>query len=297
LEGVAYVNGEYYKANEAKISIFDQGFIFGDGVYDTLVVKNGFIFKLREHVDRLYRSAQAIKIQIPMSKETFEEKVIETVKRSGFKDAYLKCIVTRGIGQKPILGRGETVNPSIVVFAVPPVSVVSTDKIEKGAKLVSTTIKRSHPSSVDPRVKSLNYLPNMLMRLEAIELGADEAVSYDYEGYVSEGGAENIFVIKKGVLKTPAKGILEGVTRETVMEMAKSLRYKVQITDLTKYDLYTADEVFLCSTAGGIFPVVDIDGRKIGEGRVGPITRKFIELYNKTLAEGYLGTQVFKKGM
>jgi len=293
MEGVAYVNGKYFKASEAKISIFDQGFIFGDGVYDTLVVRNGYIFKLDKHIDRLYRSAKAVKITPPLDKEELKKIVIETVRRSGLRDAYLKCIITRGIGRKPVLGKGETIKPTVVVFAVPPVSVVDEEKIEKGAKLVSTTIKRTHPESIDPRVKSLNYLPNMLMRREAVELGADESITYDYSGYVAEGGAENLFIVRGRTLLTPARGILEGITRETVMEMARDEGYEVRETDLTKYDLYTADEVFLCSTAGGIFPVTEIDGRKIGDGRVGPVTKLMIEKYEKLLTEGTHGTKVF----
>jgi len=293
MEGVAYVNGKYFKASEAKISIFDQGFIFGDGVYDTLVVRNGYIFKLDKHIDRLYRSAKAVKITPPLDKEELKKIIIETVRRSGLRDAYLKCIITRGIGRKPVLGKGETIKPTVVVFAVPPVSVVDEEKIEKGAKLVSTTIKRTHPESIDPRVKSLNYLPNMLMRREAVELGADESITYDYSGYVAEGGAENLFIVRGRTLLTPARGILEGITRETVMEMARDEGYEVRETDLTKYDLYTADEVFLCSTAGGIFPVTEIDGRKIGDGRVGPVTKLMIEKYEKLLTEGTHGTKVF----
>jgi len=293
MEGVAYVNGEYFRASEAKISIFDQGFIFGDGVFDTLVVKNGFIFKLEKHIDRLFRSAKAVKIALSLDKEALKEIVVETVRRSGLHDAYLKIIVTRGIGSKPILGRGATLQPSIIVFAVPPVSVVDEEKIRKGAKLVSSTIKRTHPESIDPRVKSLNYLPNMLMRREAVEVGADEAVMYDYSGYVAEGGAENIFTVRDRVFMTPAMGVLEGITRETVMEMAKEEGYEVVRTNLTKYDLYTADEVFLCSTAGGVFPVTEIDGRKIGDGTVGPVTELMMKKYDQMLLEGVYGTKVF----
>jgi len=294
-EGFAYINGEFCCKSEAKISIFDQGFIFGDGVFDTLVVRNGFIFKLDAHLDRLYRSAKAVMINIPIEKKEFKRIVVETVRRSGLLDAYLKCIVTRGIGKQPILGRGETTTPSIVVFVVPPVSVVSPEKIEEGAKLISTTIKRAHHESIDPRTKSLNYLPNVLMRLEAIQHGVDEAISFDYEGYVTEGGVENIFIIKDGVFKTPARGILEGITRETVMEYVKAEGQDVQETNLTKYDLYNADEIFLCSTAGGIFPVTEIDGRKIGDGCVGPKTKWVIQKYEKILTEGKHGTPVYKK--
>lgn len=293
MEGFAYVNGEYFKAEEAKISIFDQGFIFGDGVYDTFVVKNGGIFKLDQHVNRLYKSAKAVKIIPPLNKEELKEVIIETVKRSGLRDAYLKCIVTRGIGRRPVLGKGENIRSSVVVFSVPPVSVVDEEKKREGAKLVSTTIKRSHPESLDPRVKSLNYLPNMLMRREAIEVGADESITYDYQGNVAEGGAENIFIVKNGDLMTPSSGILEGITRETVIEMSREEGYDVTATNLKKYDLYTAEEVFLCSSAGGIFPVTEIDGRIIGEGKMGPITEQLMERYEKILTEGTHSTKVF----
>jgi len=292
-QGFAYINGEFFPKADAKISIFDQGFIFGDGVYDTLVVRNGFIFKLMEHLDRLYRSAKAVKITIPKSKSEFRDTIIETVRRSGLKDAYLKLIVTRGIGDRPVLGRGETVKPSIVIFAVPPVSVVNLEKLENGARLISTTIRRPHHETLDPRVKSLNYLPNMLMRLEAIQQGADEAISYDYDGYVTEGGAENLFVIKDGIFKTPVKGILEGITRETVIEMATEWGYEVKVINLTKYDLYNADEVFLCSSAGGVFPVTEIDGVLIADGTVGAISRRAMEAYERMLVEGVHGTPVY----
>jgi branched-chain amino acid aminotransferase len=292
-EGMVYINGEFYKPGEAKISVFDQGFIFGDGVFDTLVVVNGYIFKLDEHVDRLYRSAKAVRINIPLSKEEMKKATIETVKKSGLRDAYLKIIVSRGVGKKPVLGKGDVPKPTVVIFAVPPVSVVSEEKIEKGAKIISTTYKRPSLFSIDPRIKTTNYQANMLMRMEAIAKGADEAVSYDERGYVTECGAENIFVVKNNVIKTPKSGILEGITRETVIEIAKNLGYKVIETDIAKYDLYTADEVFLCSTAGGIFPVTDIDGVIIGEGKVGKITKKVIEEYNKMLKEGIHGTSVY----
>ncbi len=290
--GTAYVNGEFFPANEAKISIFDQGFIFGDGVYDTLVVANGYIFKLDEHIDRLYNSAQCIRIDVLMRKSELRNVVIETVRRSGLRDAYLKCIITRGIGKKPVMGRGETSRPTVVVFAVPPVSVVDESKVEKGARLVSTTIKRSHPESIDPRVKSINYLPNMLMRLEALDAGADEAISYDYRGFLSEGGAENIFIVKNGICKTPAMGILEGITRQTIIEIAKAQGLEVEATDLTKYDVYTADEVFLCSSAGGIFPITFVDGRRINDGKVGVITLNMLATYRKMLHNGTHGTKV-----
>lgn len=290
---VVFINDEYYSDDEAKISVFDQGLIFGDGVYDTMVVRNGYIFKLDEHVKRLYRSAKAVMIEIPYSQEELKNRIIETVRRSGLKDAYLKCIVTRGKGSKPIIGRGETPMPTVIIFVVPPVFVVPPEKIKTGARAVSTLIKRFHHISIDPRVKSLNYQPNVLMRLEARKMGADEAVGYDYEGFITEGSAENIFIVQGKVLKTPSQGILEGITRETIIEICEKSGYKVIETNLTRYDLYNADEVFMCSTAGGIFPIIEVDGRIIGDGKPGPITKMLIKEYDKMLTKGVYGTSTY----
>ncbi len=287
-----FINDKYYVEEEAKISVFDQGVLFGDGVYDTLVVKNGYIFKLDEHVERFYRSAKSVMIDVPYKKEDFKEKVIKTVKRNGLKDAYLKFIITRGKGPKPLLGKGDVVIPTVIIFVVPPVYVVSPDKIKNGVKAISSLLKRPHHISIDPRVKSLNYQSNALMRIEVRKLGADEGIGYDYEGYVTEGSAENIFVINNRSLLTPISGILKGITRETVMEIACEKGYNVLETNLTKYDLYTADEVLMCSTAGGIFPIIEIDGRRIGNGKPGPITKMLIEEYNIMLSKGVHGTPV-----
>ncbi|HXY82988.1 MAG TPA: aminotransferase class IV [Candidatus Saccharimonadales bacterium] len=288
--GIVYINGGFLAAKDAKVSVFDQGFLFGDGVFDTMIVKNGFLFNLNAHVDRLFRSMKAVKLEISLPREALKTIIIETVKKTGLRDAYVKAIITRGVGKKPVLGRGETVHPTVVVFAVPPVSIVSQEKIDQGAKLTSTVIKRS----LDPRVKTLDYLPNMLMRLEAIENGADEAISYDNDGHITEAGAANIFIAKDGVLKTPVSGALEGITREAIMEIAQLLGYKVTCTALTQYDLYTADEVLISSTAGGIFPVTTVDGRKIADGKVGKMSREILNHYNQWLSEGVHGTAIYK---
>lgn len=292
-ELVVYVNGEFVPKSQAKISVFDQGLIFGDGVYDTLVAANGYVFKLDQHVDRLFRSANAVRIGVPRSKQELKDLVVETLRRSRLRDAYVKIILTRGVGPKPLLGRGDVPTPSLIIFAVPPVSLIPEDRIESGAKLFSTTIKRTHPESLDPRIKSLNYLPNVLMRREAIERGADESVCFGFDGYVAEGGGENIWIMKGKILMTPHHGILEGITRETVFEIAQELGYSANATNLSKYDLYQADEIFLCSTAGGIIPVTEIDGRKVGEGRPGQNTLKIRKRYAEMLQQGTHGTQIF----
>jgi len=292
-EPVVYVNGEFAAKSEAKISVFDQGLIFGDGVFETLVAVNGFVFMLQEHLDRLFRSAKAVKITVPKTREELGSLIVETVRRNGLRDAYVKAIVTRGVGSKPLLGRGDVATPSLVIFAVPPVSVVSEEKMQHGAKIISSTIKRSHPDSLDPRVKSLNYLPNMLIRMEAIQAGADEAISYGFDGYVSEGGAENIWIVKDGVLMTPSHGVLEGITRAAVAEIASKLGHRVTFTNIAKYDVYQADEVFLCSTAGGIIPVTEVDSRRVGSGSPGPVTKAVGEQYLDMLRKGVHGTPIY----
>jgi branched-chain amino acid aminotransferase len=282
-EPVVYVNGEFFPKSEAKISVFDQGLIFGDAVFDTLIAANGFIFKLDEHVARLQRSARAVKIEIGKTDEEIKHLIIETVRRSNLRDAYIKIIVTRGISSKPLMGKGDISNPSIVIFAIPPVSVVTEEAILKGAKLISSTIMRGCSQGLDPRIKSTNYLPNMLMRREAGEAGADEAICYDHDGNVAEGGAENIWIVNDNKLFTPSHGMLEGITRETIFEIARDLKLSTMATDIKKYDLYVADEIFLCSTAGGIIPVTSVDNRIIGLGYPGKITKLVMDKYKEMI--------------
>jgi branched-chain amino acid aminotransferase len=293
VEPVVYVNGAFLPKSDAKISVFDQGLIFGDGVFETLVAVNGYLFMLDEHLDRLYRSAKAVKINVPKTRDELGKIILETVKRNNLRDAYVKAIVTRGVGSKPLLGRGDVATPTLVIFAVPPVSVVSEEKMQHGAKIVSSTIKRTHPDSLDPRIKSLNYLPNMLIRMEAIQAGADEAISYGFDGFVSEGGAENIWIVKDDVLFTPSHGVLEGITRAAVAEIGSKLGYRVMFANIGKYDVYQADEVFLCSTAGGIIPVTEVDSRRVGDGNPGPVTKAVDGQYREMLQKGIHGTPIF----
>ncbi len=292
-EPTVYLNGEFVHRSEARISVFDQGLIFGDGVFDTLLAANGYAFKLDGHLDRLFRSAKAVKIDIPHDKAQMKALTIETIRRNDLRDAYVKIIVTRGVGPKPLLGRGDAAKPTTIIFAVPPLSVVPEEKIRTGAKLISTTIKRAPAESLDPRIKSLNYQPNVLMRLEALDAGCDEAISYGYDGYVAEGGAENIWVVKDEWLMTPGHGVLEGLTRETVLEIATSLGYAAEMRNLRRYDLSQADEVFLCSTAGGIIPVSEIDHVRVGRGEPGRITMQVREKYLEMLRNGVHGTPIF----
>lgn len=291
-EPVVYVNGELLRQSQAKISVLDLGLIFGDGVFDTMVTANGYVFKLDQHVDRFFASARAVRIDVKKSKEEIKKLIMETVRRNGLRDAYVKIILTRGVAAAPLMGKADTAGPTLIIFAVPPAPVVAEERIRSGAKLLSTTIRRAHPDSLDPRIKSLNYQPNMLMRREALEGGADEAVCYGFDGYVAEGGGDNIWMVRDKVLLTPTHGVLEGITRETVFEIAAELGYKALTANISRYDLYQADEVFLCSTAGGIIPVTEVDHRAVGNGKPGSITQKVREAYLKMLQDGRHGTPV-----
>ena len=274
------------------ISVFDRVVSYGDGVFDTLVAKNGYVFKLDDHMERLFRSAKAVKIDVQKSKEEVKSLIVEAIKRNELRDCYVKIVITRGVAWVPLMSSKEEPHTTIVIFVSPPVGVVSDENIRKGAKLLSTTIKRNHPESLDPRIKSVNYQANVLMRREAVEGGADEAVSYGFDGYVAEGGGDNIWIVKNKVLMTPGHGVLEGITRETVIEIAQQLGYSAMTTNINKYDLYQADEVFLSSTAGGIIPVIEVDRRLVGSGTPGPITKQIQDRYTEMLEKGIHGTPV-----
>ncbi|MFI5450035.1 MAG: branched-chain-amino-acid transaminase [Candidatus Bathyarchaeia archaeon] len=291
-ELITYVNGEFKPQSQAMISVFDRVVSYGDGVFDTMVCKNGYVFKLDEHIERLFRSAKAVKIDVQKTKEEVKGLIVEAIKKNGLSDCYVKIVVTRGVAWVPLMTSKEEPHTSMIIFVSPPVGVVSDEKIRKGAKLLSTTIKRSHPESIDPRIKSVNYQGAVLMRREVVEGGADEAVSYGYDGYVAEGGGDNIWIVKNGILMTPSHGVLEGITRETVIEIAQQLGYRAINTNINKYDLYQADEAFLSSTAGGIIPVIEIDRRPVGSGAPGPITKRIQERYTEMLEKGIHGTPI-----
>jgi len=291
-EQTVFVNGEFVPAAEARISVFDHGLLYGDGIYDTALCWNGRMFKLEAHLDRLFRSLAYVKIESPYERGRLSELVLETVRRNDLENAYVKTIITRGTTEKPLLdARGA--DPGCVIFALPYLSLVSDEARRQGVRLKTSTLRRTPVSSHDPRVKSLNYLNIVLGLIEAQAAGADTAVMLDLEGHVVEGAGFNVFAARNGVLTTPATGVLEGITRATVLELAGELGLTADTQNMTLYDLYTADEVFLSSTAGGLMPVREVDGRPIGHGQPGPLYQQIADAYLQLLESDRHGTSVY----
>ena len=288
-EWIAYVNGEYVPQSEAKLSIFDHGVLYGDGVFDTWCTWNGYIFKFDQHVDRLYRSIHAFKIDMPLSKEEFKKIIVKVVETNGAKNQYIKSLVTRGVGPRPLLSPVGC-KTSVVVFSRPYLWIIEPGEGKK-VKARITSVRRTPAQCLDPKAKNLNYANLVMAKMEAQNAGADEAIMLDIDGFVNEAPGYNIFVVSKGKLYTPPEeNILIGVTRETVFEIAKKEGLEVIEARMIPYDLYTADELFLASTAGGLIPIAEVDGRQIGSGKPGPITKKFNALYMEMLEQGTNGT-------
>jgi len=277
---LVYINGEFVPASQAKISVFDHGFLYGDGVFEGIRAYNGRVFKLKEHIDRLYDSAKAIDLEIPISKDEFMEIILETLRRNKLRDAYIRPIVTRGIGDLGLDPR-KCKNPSIIVIAQPWGRLYG-DLYERGLRAVTVAVRRNAIDSLPPNIKSLNYLNNILAKIEANAKGGDEAIFLDHNGYVSEGSGDNIFIVKNGeVITPPTINNLKGITREVVIELIKKLGIPFKETNISLYDLYTADEIFVTGTAAEICPITWIDGRVVGDGKPGKITRLLMEEFKK----------------
>ncbi|AVM24853.1 branched-chain-amino-acid transaminase [Bacillus pumilus] len=280
-----FLNDELVKKEDAKISVYDHGFLYGDGVFEGIRVYNGNIFRMKEHLDRLYDSARSIMLNIPYSLEELTEKMIHTVERNGLKDAYIRLVVSRGAGDLGLdpnnCGRANT------VIIVEPLAIFPKHLYETGIDIVTVPTRRNRPDVLSPKVKSLNYLNNILVRIEAHMAGVSEALMLNDQGYVAEGSADNVFIYKKGKLYTPPGyiGALEGITRNAIMEIAEDLGYEVKEQPFTRHDVYTAEEVFLTGTAAEVIAVVKVDGRTIGEGKPGVHTNKLLEQFRKRVVE------------
>ena len=292
---VVYVNGEYVPKAEAKISIFDVGFLRGDGVFDTSSAWNGRIFKLSAHVERLELSLRAARIACPLSLEELRGVIIETARRCGLRNAYIQTIVTRG--EPPVGVRDLTqCRPGLIVFAIPYVFILNADQIRSGGRAMIVSTRALPVQCLDPKIKSLSRLHFDLAMLQGKAAGVDVSIMLDLDGHVTEGPGFNVFVVKGGELWSPPEGILMGITRQTVFELAAEHRIPAHEAQLTAYDLYAADEVFLTSTAGGIMPLVEIDGQPIGDGKPGPIGQRMHGLYWALRESGRGGTPIFPEG-
>ena len=276
-----YINGKLYDKADARVSVYDHGLLYGDGVFEGIRIYDGKIFRLKEHVDRLFESARAIKLEIPLSPPQMLEAIQSTVAANAKKNGYIRPIVTRGAGTLGLDPR-KTTDPQVIII-VDDISLYPPELYENGLELATVSTIRYHPNALNPRIKSLNYLNNIMAKWEAIKAGCLEAVMLNHKGEVAEGSGDNIFVVKNGGLKTPSldSGILEGVTRNLVIQLARDQGFAVAETALTRHDLYTADEVFLTGTACEIMPVVKVDARMIGTGKPGPTVKRLRESFTK----------------
>lgn len=282
-----YIDGTWLKKEDARISVFDHGFLYGDGVFEGIRAYNGRVWKLDEHVDRLYDSAIGIYLEIPLSKMEMKEVILETLRRNNLRDAYIRVVVSRGEGD---LGLDPRKCPRPCVICITDKIVLYPEELyTHGIKIVSVATKRNVPEALNPRLKSLNYLNNILAKIEANLAGVPEALMLSWDGWVAEGAGDNIFIIKNGVMSTPPAhvGILKGITRDCVWEIAERMNLPVREAFFTRYDVYTADECFLTGTAAEVISVVEVDGRKIGDGKVGSWTRKLTDEFRRlTQQEG-----------
>jgi branched-chain amino acid aminotransferase len=272
---IIYIDGAFVPKDQAKVSVFDHGFLYGDGVFEGIRAYNGRIFRLQEHLDRLYDSAKTIDLTVPLTKAEMTQAIIDTLKKNNLKDGYIRPLVTRGIGDLGLDPR-KCAKASVIIIAVEWGAMYG-DLYEKGLKAISVSVRRNPADALPPNVKSLNYLNNILGKIEANYKGGDEAIFFDTNGYISEGSGDNIFVVKNGVIFTPPTlNNLRGITRMVVLDLAKSLGITVVEQNLGYYDMYSADEVFVTGTAAEVAPIVLIDGRSIGSGKPGPVTRQLM---------------------
>jgi branched-chain amino acid aminotransferase len=287
----AYVNGKYVSKDEASISIYDHGFLYGDGVYEAIRAYDGLVFKLREHVDRLYESAKSIKIEIPLSREAMCSLVVDVLRKNQLTNSYIRIVVSRGRGKMGVDPRNCS-KPTVVLMVEPREPLFGENV--KGISAIISSMRRTPSWSLDPRIKTLNYLNNIMAKIEAIEAGVEEAIMLNEQGHVAETSTENIFVVKNGVVATPhpSQGVLKGITRDAIISVAKELGYPMEERTITTHELYNADEVFVTGTAAEVVPIVQITGRRIGEGKPGPGYSRILEGFKKLIKKSTEGTPI-----
>ena len=269
-----HVNGKLFDKEEATVSVYDHGLLYGDGVFEGIRSYGGRVFRMKEHLDRLWDSAKAIWLTIPIGKDEMARAIEQTLTTNGIEDGYIRVLVTRGCGTLG-LDPNKCADPQVIIIT-DHISLYPDELYEKGLEIITVSTLRNHPAALSPRIKSLNYLNNILAKIEGIQAGCIEALMLNHKGEVAECTGDNIFVVRSGRLLTPPPdaGILEGITRNAVMELAHAAGIDCRETTLTRHDLYTAEECFLTGTAAEVIPVVEIDGRKIGHGSPGPVSRR-----------------------
>jgi branched-chain amino acid aminotransferase len=289
-ELLIYFNGEFVPKSQATTSIYDHGFLYGDGVFEGIRAYNGRVFKLDEHIDRLYDSAKAIVLDIPLTKDEMKEAILQTLRKNNLMDAYIRPIVSRGIGDLGLDPRKCT-KPNVFIITQQWDALYG-DLYEVGLTAVTVTTRRNAPDALSPNIKSMNYLNNILAKVEANNKGGDEAIFLDNNGYVSEGSGDNIFAVNNGKVYTPPTiNNLKGITRAVSIEILKDMGYEVNEQHMGLFDLYTADEIFVTGTAAEAAPITQIDGRSIGDGKPGKVTNKVIEAFKEVTRNN--GTPIY----
>src|SRR5689334_12243121 len=288
-----YLDGEFLDQSEAKVSVFDHGLLYGDGVFEGIRFYNGRVFRMEAHMDRLWESARSICLEIPVSREAMDEALLETIRQNKLHDGYVRLIVTRGVGN---LGLNPTQckRPSIIII-VASIALYPEEVYRNGLTVVTVATRRVGTAALNPAIKSLNYLNNVLARIEANLANADEALMLNDAGNIAECTADNVFIVKRGEIMTPpiTAGALRGITRSVVFDIAAELGVRISEPELTRHDVYIADEAFLTGTAAEVIPMVKVDGRIIGDGKPGPITKRTIERFRQLTRES--GTPIFRE--
>lgn len=287
-----YLNGQYVTKENATISVYDHGFLYGDGIFEGIRVYNGNIFKCREHLERLYDSAKSIMLDIPLTLEEMQDAMVETIRRNELRDGYIRLIVSRGAGN---LGLDPRRCPQAsVIIIVEQLAIYPEEAYRNGLRTVSVSQRRNIPDALNPKIKSLNYLNNILVKIQANLADVGEAIMLNAQGYVAEGSSDNIFIIKKGIVYTPPcyLGALEGITRAAIMELCGKLGYKLKEEPFTLHDVYVADEVFFTGTAAEVIAVREVDGRIIGSGQAGPMTLNLLKHFREIVTQD--GVKVYE---
>jgi len=280
-----YIDGKYYPKSEAKVSVFDHGLLYGDGVFEGIRAYDGVVFKLKEHINRLYSSAHMLMLSIPVTKEELIQKTLETLRKNKLRDAYIRLVVTRGTGDLGVNPKNCT-KPTIIIIT-DTISMHKDDAKTNGVTAMISWVKRDPVDATSHEIKSLNYLNSILAKIEANIAGVDEAICLDKNGFVCEGVAENVFIVKNGKIQTPPSctGALPGITAESAKTLARRLGYEVSEKNVTPYELFNADEVFFTGTAAEIVPVREVNKRSIGDGRPGPIVRRLMVEFSRMVRD------------